>query len=465
MKEITKGRGEIILRLDLKGPITYPKEESSYLETGWDRSKLSDNHYDLKERDLSWDYSDANIPYEGSYLTTTSETSKNVSTINIRGKPKGDRQRLRVSSTQTPYWNKTSVSVDKETQMTPQKANTPLRETMTKKTEGTVIHSVKTGSKKKRKRKFIEYDKARLHPPELGMTEEEMLRRGPMCKDCHKGHFQQVCPCNKCGWIHPHHGCLGRPFTPEEIPTITEIPPEYSPIKEIRLTVPIKGEHWCWLCKSHGPEKIYPRKDEIDTEYGRQRLKELLQEMVKSQERLGAELDSNDVIPEVNQETPSYSIEKRGPIGPKIVQPPQDKTPHSKPIELGGGAQWPSKPTTTTSPKSPGGVVEQSPTKWRQKPTAGRDGTRDDQEEEQFPPMPSPRGNGGGGDNGNGGGGDDDDDDNDDDDEDDKDTETVTESENGEKQNAPVGGGGGGDEPSANTGSENVGPRGKRGQR
>ena len=83
VKEITKGKGEISFRSDLKGPITYPKEESNYLEAGWDRSKLSDNHYDLKERDLSWDYSDANIPYEGSYLTTTSETSKNVSPINI----------------------------------------------------------------------------------------------------------------------------------------------------------------------------------------------------------------------------------------------------------------------------------------------------------------------------------------------------------------------------------------------
>ena len=45
------------------------------------------------------------------------------------------------------------MSVDKETQMAPQKANTPLREIMTKKTEGTVIRSVKTGSKKKRKEK------------------------------------------------------------------------------------------------------------------------------------------------------------------------------------------------------------------------------------------------------------------------------------------------------------------------
>ena len=155
VKEITKRKGEVILRLDLKGPIINPVEESNYLETGWDRLKSSDNQYDFKERDLSWDYSDANIPYEGSYLTTTSETSKNVTTTNITGKPKGGRQRLRVSSIQTPYGNKTSVSVDKETQTTPQKANTPLRETMTKKTEGTVIRSVKTGSKKKSKKENL----------------------------------------------------------------------------------------------------------------------------------------------------------------------------------------------------------------------------------------------------------------------------------------------------------------------
>ena len=313
------------------------------------------------------------------------------------------------------------------------------------------------------------------------MTEEEMLRRGPMCKDCHKGHFGQVCPCNKCGWIHPHYGCLDRPFTPEEIPTITKIPPENSQIKEIKLMVPIKGEHWCWLCKSHGPEKICPRKDEIGTKYGRQRLKELLQEMVIPQERLGVELDRNGVTLKVNQEmwlleTPSYSTEKRELISPKTVQPPQGKTPHVRPVELGGGAQWPSKPTTTTSSKSPGSVVGQSPTKHLQKPTAGRGGTRDDQEEEQFPPRPPPRGNGGGGDggdgDGDGGGGDDDGDDDDDDDdddededEDDKDTETVTESENGEKQNVPGGGGGGGDEPSSNPGGGNVGPRDKRGHR
>ena len=43
------------------------------------------------------------------------------------------------------------MSIDKETQMTPQKANTPLRETVSKETEGMVIQSVKTGSKIRRK--------------------------------------------------------------------------------------------------------------------------------------------------------------------------------------------------------------------------------------------------------------------------------------------------------------------------
>ena len=234
---------------------------------------------------------------------------------------------------------------------------------------------------------------------------------------------------------HPHHGCLDRPFTPEEIPTITEIPPENNQVKEIKLTVTIKGECWCWLCKSHGPEKICPRKDEIDTEYGRQRLKELLQEMVKPQERLGVELDRNGATPEVDQEawfleTPSYSTEKGELVGPKIVQPPQGKTPHIKPVELGGGAQWPTKPTTTTPSKSPGNAVGQSPTKLSQKSTAGSGGTRDDQEEEQFPPRPPPRGNsggeGGGDGNGGGGGDDDGDDDDEEEDKDDEDTETLT---------------------------------------
>ena len=98
VKQITKGKGEIGSRQDLKGMMTYPKEESNYLEAGWDRSKLSNNYYDLKEKDLLWDYSDANIPYEGSYLTATSEIGRNITT-GTRGRPKGSRQRLKVSST------------------------------------------------------------------------------------------------------------------------------------------------------------------------------------------------------------------------------------------------------------------------------------------------------------------------------------------------------------------------------
>ena len=45
-----------------------------------------------------------------------------------------------------------SVSVDKETQMTPQKANTPLKEIVSKETDGTVVLSVKTGTKRKRRK-------------------------------------------------------------------------------------------------------------------------------------------------------------------------------------------------------------------------------------------------------------------------------------------------------------------------
>ena len=70
----------------------YPKEETSCLKMGWDRLELPDNHYEFREKDLSWDYSDANIPYEGSYLTATSEMSRNVTT-GTRERPKGSRQR------------------------------------------------------------------------------------------------------------------------------------------------------------------------------------------------------------------------------------------------------------------------------------------------------------------------------------------------------------------------------------
>ena len=69
-------------------------------------------------RDRSWDYSDANISYEGSYLVATSGSNGNV-VVARRGKLKGSKQKLKASSTQTPYGNKTSVTVDKETQISP----------------------------------------------------------------------------------------------------------------------------------------------------------------------------------------------------------------------------------------------------------------------------------------------------------------------------------------------------------
>ena len=311
---------------------------------------------------------------------------------------------------------------------------------MSEEIDSTVVPSTKTSTKKKKKKKLIEYDKARLYPPVPGMTEEEMLRSGLVCKDCHKEHYGQVCPCNKCGWIHPHHGCLDRPFTPEEIPTITEICPEDSKTKEIKLTVPIKGKCWCWLCKSHGPEEVCPRKDEIGTKYGRQRLKELLQEMVKAEGKVDQDEEKNCEVPKESQETwflgtqPSI-ITKGEPMGPKVIQPPEGKKPHIKPVEVGGGVQWPSKPTTSTPLKDTSSIRGQLPRKSVQG-TFNVRGSENGQAEEQPSPRPPPKESGGGGGNGNGGG-DDGDDDDDDEEEDDEDADIVTESENGEDLNAP----------------------------
>ena len=365
VQEITKGNGEVNPIQNSRDTAPYRGGGNSHFKSGWEGLEQPNGRYDLGGRDLSWGYSDANISCEGSYLVATSRLNGDL-IVTKRRKSRGDRQKFRANSTQTPYRNKTSVKIDKEPQMTPQKANTSLRETISKETDGTVVLLVKTGTKRKKKKKLVEYDKARLHPPVLGMTEEEMLRRGPMCKDCHKEHYGQVCPSNKCGWIHPHHGCLNRPFTPEEIPTITEVPPEDSETKEIKLTVPIKGKHWCWLYMSHGPEEVCPRKNEVSTEYGRQRVKELLQEMVKTEEKSRLDQGENGKIPEVNQKvwvlgTPLLVTTKEEFVGPKVTQPLEEKTPHVKPVEVGGEAQWLSKPTTST--KDMGSTGGQPPRK------------------------------------------------------------------------------------------------------
>ena len=91
-------------------------------------------------------------------------------------------------------------------------------------------------------------------------------------------------------------------------------------------------------------------------------------------------------------------------MGPKVVQPSEGKTLKVKPIELGGGggAQWPSKPTTSTPSKYMGSSGGQPLGKSTQGTfnVRGR-GNKNEQVEEQPPPRPPPRENGG---NGNGGG-------------------------------------------------------------
>ena len=136
----------------------YLRRGNSHFKSGWEGLEQPNGRYDLKGRDLSWDYSDANISYEGSYLVATSGSNGDLM-VTRRGKSRGGRQKFRASSTQTPYGNKTSVSVDKETQMTPQKANTPLKEIISKETDGTVVLSVKTSTKRKKKKRLVEYDK------------------------------------------------------------------------------------------------------------------------------------------------------------------------------------------------------------------------------------------------------------------------------------------------------------------
>ena len=312
------------------------RRENGFTGTGWSRLETPGGQFDPRGRDLSWDYSDATMSYEGSYLVATSGPDTNT-VVTRRGKTKRNRCRYKANCTQTPYGNKTAVSVDKETQMTSRKANTPIREGISEGINGSIIQTTKTGSKKKKKYKLFEYDKVRLYPAVPGLTEEEMLRRGPTCKDCKKGHYGQVCSCNKCGWIHPHHGCPERPFTPEYIPIIIEVPPEGVEPKKIKLTLPIERMEWCWLCGSHGPKEICPRRDEIDNEFGHQRLKELLQQMIKAEGKLGKGTEINDQIPGVEEEinflgTPPFPVPDKKPVGPQLIQPPEGKKPHIKPI-------------------------------------------------------------------------------------------------------------------------------------
>ena len=276
-----------------------------------------------------------------------------------------------------------------------------------------------------------------------------------------------------------NHDCLDRPFTPEEISTITEVPPEDSKTKEIKLTVPIKGKHWCWLCKSHG-EEMCPRKDEIGTKYGRQRLKELLQEMVKTEERVD---QGEERMVKYQKKIKKHGfwglnhllVQRESLWDPKSYNHQRERNPISNYLRWGVGPNGQLNQQPVPHQKIQvvqGDNLQENPHNIGHSMLRGG-GNKNGQGEEQPPFRSPPRENGGNGGNGNGGG-DGDDDDDDEEDEDDEDTETVTENENGEDPNAPGGGGapgkpgggsGGGDGPPPNPGIGNVGPRGRRGHR
>ena len=89
-------------------------------------------------------------------------------------------------------------------------------------------------------------------------------------------------------------------------------------------------------------EEICPRRDEIDTKFGHQRLKELLQQMVKAEGKLGKGTEIINKIPGVEEEinflgTPPFSVPDKKSVGPHLIQTPEGKKPHIKPIEVGGG--------------------------------------------------------------------------------------------------------------------------------
>ena len=78
-------------------------------------------------------------------------------------------------------------------------------------------------------------------------------------------------------------------------------------------------------------------------------------------------------------------------MGPKVVQPPEGKIPSVKSIELGGGAQWPSKPITSTPSRHTGSSGGQPPGKSTQGTFNARGrGNKNEQEEEQphLDPLP-----------------------------------------------------------------------------
>ena len=85
IQEITKGNGEMTPMQSFGDSAFYPRGGNTYFRSSWEGLEQPSNLYDPRGRDLSWDYNDATITYEGSYLVATSGSNEDV-VVTRRGK-------------------------------------------------------------------------------------------------------------------------------------------------------------------------------------------------------------------------------------------------------------------------------------------------------------------------------------------------------------------------------------------
>ena len=89
-----------------KGDTSPARNNGNYGFTGTDLGGLEapNEQFDPRGRDLFWDYSDATMNYDGSYLVATSGPDWNT-VVTRRGKSKRNRCRYKANSTQTQLRN------------------------------------------------------------------------------------------------------------------------------------------------------------------------------------------------------------------------------------------------------------------------------------------------------------------------------------------------------------------------
>ena len=71
VRQLTNGQEGISPTRNNRDYIFDTKRENGYTGTSWSRSEIPSGQFDPRGRDLSWDYSDATMSYEGSYLVAT----------------------------------------------------------------------------------------------------------------------------------------------------------------------------------------------------------------------------------------------------------------------------------------------------------------------------------------------------------------------------------------------------------